>query len=314
MIVSVTPNTAIDQTLFVDTFEMGRAIRATHTVQSLAGKPADASWMLGEIGLPGLALGFVAGTLGDKVEALLHAQHVKTDFTRCDGETRLNTIIVAADRPDQQATITTSTLDVKPHHMEDLTRKYEKALADATVVIMGGSLPRALPPSFYTDFVRMARERDIPVLLDAEGDNLLAGLKSSPSFIKPNQFELEALTGRKTDPDDIHSLYEAGRAVIEQYGTSPLITLGADGGLAVLPDRAYRIPALKVDVVSAAGAGDGTIAGLAGSIHLGKPIEEGLRMAFAMATSVLLQPGTAECRKEDYERFLPQIQLIPYPG
>jgi len=82
----------------------------------------------------------------------------------------------------------------------------------------------------------------------------------------------------------------------------------------VLPDRAYRIPPLKVDVVSPAGSGDAVLAGLAGSIYRGQPIEEGLRLGFAAATAVVLLPGTADCRRNDVERFLPQIELIPYEG
>jgi fructose-1-phosphate kinase PfkB-like protein len=85
--------------------------------------------------------------------------------------------------------------------------------------------------------------------------------------------------------------------------------------LALLPDRAYRIPPLQVEVINAAGAGDAIVTGLAASIERGQPIEEGLRLGFACATATLLCPGTAECRREDIEHFLNQIELIPYlPG
>jgi fructose-1-phosphate kinase PfkB-like protein len=83
--------------------------------------------------------------------------------------------------------------------------------------------------------------------------------------------------------------------------------------LAVLPDRAYRIPPLKVDVVSAAGAGDAVLAGITASVFRHQPIEEGLRLGFAAATAVLMQPGTADCRRVDVEAFMPQIELIPHP-
>ena len=42
-------------------------------------------------------------------------------------------------------------------------------------------------------------------------------------------------------------------------------------------------------------------------------IEEGLRLGVAAATAVCLQPGTAAYDVADMERFLPQVELIPYP-
>ena len=106
--------------------------------------------------------------------------------------------------------------------------------------------------------------------------------------------------------------YTAGKHILDTYGTSSIMTFGGDGALAVLPDRAYRIPPLKINVVSAAGAGDAVLAGLAASIERGQPIEDGLRLGIAAASAVCLMPGTADCHKEDVEAFLPQIELIPY--
>jgi len=38
-----------------------------------------------------------------------------------------------------------------------------------------------------------------------------------------------------------------------------------------------------------------------------------LKLGFAAAAAVCLQPGTADCRKADVEQFIPQIELMPYP-
>ena len=88
--------------------------------------------------------------------------------------------------------------------------------------------------------------------------------------------------------------------------------MGDEGGLAVLPDRAYRILPLKVPVVNAAGAGDAVLAGLAASIVRGQPLEDGLRLGFAAATAVVTTEGTAECSLADIERYAAQIEILPY--
>jgi fructose-1-phosphate kinase PfkB-like protein len=91
-----------------------------------------------------------------------------------------------------------------------------------------------------------------------------------------------------------------------------VISLGGDGGLAVLPGRAFRVAPIHVPVVNAAGAGDAVLAGLAASIVRGQSIEEGIRLGFAAATAVVATPGTAECSLKDIERYAAQIEMMPY--
>jgi len=310
MIVSVTPNTTLDQVVFVPSFKPNTTIRASKSFQGLGGKPTDASWILGEMGVPSLALGFAAGAIGRKVESLLRAKGVTPDFIEVNGETRVNVVLIVEDT-GAQTTITTTSMQVTPEHIAALRTRYEQALEDATVVVMGGTLPAGMDASFYVDLIGMARAREIPAVFDASEPNLRIGVQASPAFIKPNRDELEQLTGRKINT--LSEAYQAGRAILQQYGTASVITLGGDGGLAVLPKRAYRIPPLKVDVVSAGGAGDAVLAGVTWALGMKQPIEDGLRLGFAAATATLLMPGTADLRRADVERFLPKVRLMPYP-
>ena len=310
MIVTVTPNTTIDLTVFIPELVPDTTIRATRTVQSMGGKPTDASWILGEMGIPSLALGFSGGATGDKVAALLRARGATTDFTTADGDTRTNVIIID-EANKTHTTITTTTMSIAPAHLDALRIRYTAALDEASVVVLGGTLPKGVEPSFYTEFIGLARARGVPVVFDAAEPNLSAGLAAGPSYIKPNEHELGQLVGRKIDT--LADAYAAGREVIARYGVQPIITLGSDGALAVLHDRAIFAPPLDVPVMSPAGAGDAVLAGIAASIHLGQPVEEGLRLGVAAATAVVMMPGTADCRREDVERFLPQVRLVAYP-
>jgi 1-phosphofructokinase family hexose kinase len=312
MILTVTANTTLDNVVVVPYFEKNRTIRATETVRSLGGKPTDASWILGEMGIPSLALGFAAGAIGKEIASMLQSRGVTTDFTQVGGESRINTILICDDGRERWATtITTLTLEVLLEHVEILRQQYRAALEGASCVVIGGTLPAAMQPSFYVEFIGLAREQGVPVIFDAAEPNLSAGLSARPNYIKPNQDELAGLTRQPIET--IQTAYEAGREILARYGASPIITLGKDGGLAVLPDRAYFIPPVNVEIVGASGAGDAVLAGLAASVSRERPIEEGLRLGFAAATAVCLQLGTAVCRRADVERYLPQIELIPYP-
>ena len=310
MIVSLTPNTTLDLTVFVPKLVSNTTIGATRTYHSMGGKPTDAAWILGRMGVGSLALGLAAGAVGEKVKSMLEELGVTVDFIEVDGETRINTVIMD-ETSGEHTTITTASMQVEPEHLAALRERYLAALPAASVVITGGSLPPGMTPAFYADAIELARRKNVPVIFDAAEPNLSAGLEVRPAFIKPNEHELSALVGRKLDTDA--ELYEAGREILERYGTQVVITMGVDGALAILTDRSYRIPSIAVEVSSPAGAGDAVLAGLAYAIYHETPLEEGLRLGIAAATAVCLHPGTAAYDVADMQRFLPQVEFIPWP-
>jgi 1-phosphofructokinase family hexose kinase len=310
-IVSLTPNTTLDHTVIIPSFVHLKTIRARASFFSMGGKPTDAAYILGTLGTGSRALGFAAGAIGRRVEEMLRARGVTPDFIEVDGETRINTVIVCEDVVGQ-TTLTVNTLAVQPSHIQALMQRLAEALVDASVLILGGTLPRGMTPDFYADCIRMARARGVPTVFDAAEPNLSPGLAAQPTYIKPNEDELSDLVGQPVT--DFDAAYRAGRDIYSRCGTCPIITMGRQGALAVLPDRAYRIPALPIEVVSAGGAGDAVLAGLAAHLHRGEPVEEGLRLGFAAAAATCLLPGTADCRPEDVERFLPMVELIPWEG
>lgn len=310
MIVSLTPNTTLDLTVFVPALAANTTIRATRAYHSMGGKPTDAAWILGRMGVGSLALGLAAGAVGEKVKRMLEELGVTIDFIEVGGETRINTVIMD-ESTGEHTTITTASMTVEPAHLAALRERYQAALPSASVVITGGSLPPGMTPAFYADAIELARVHAVPVIFDAAEPNLSAGLAARPSFIKPNEHELSALVGRKLKSDA--ELYEAGREIRARYGTQVVITRGKDGALALLKNRSYRIPPIAVEVSSPAGAGDAVLAGLAHALHHNTPLEDGLRLGIAAATAVCLQPGTAAYDVADMERFLPLVELTSYP-
>jgi len=314
MIISVTPNTAIDYSLRVSEFSLGRTIRALESAWGMGGKAADASWILGHWGVKNLALGFAAGPNGQRMEAMLRERGCQTDFVWVNGETRLNTVICSGGK---HSTFTSSTIEVAPEHVGSFYGKYKLALEKATCLVVGGTLPRGVSSTFFAEVIRLARERDIPVIFDSSGPHLRMGLEARPTVIKPNLTELVDLSGEglnRTDSgksiiDRKQTIYTLARQVQSQYGVSLVITLGSEGAMSLFGDTHYWIPSLAVDVVSAAGAGDAVLAGLAVAYAQHLPIEDGLRLGFALAASVLRTLATADYHPEDARGFLPLIEL-----
>jgi 1-phosphofructokinase family hexose kinase len=309
MILTVTPNTGLDRTIVVPEFALNKTIRATREVLAMAGKGCDASWVLGKFGVPSLATGFAAGHTGEVMEAMLHTQGVQTDFVWTDGETRINIIVV--HEPDRgMATFTIPSLEVSAQHIAELEAKFQSLLAGAGCVIFGGTLPPGVPYELYTRLVRAARAHGVPTVLDTSGPALVAGLEGCPTVIKPNQFELADVTG--SVPGDLRAAYQAAQQVRQRFGCQVLVTMGAEGALAVFDEGDFFVPPLKLEVVSSAGAGDGVLAGMGWALDAGLPLVEGLKLGIGFASAIVLNLKTADYDPQDLERLRPQVKVLPY--
>ena len=60
MIITVTPNTALDRVIFIEKFDRGNPVRTTRWKDSLGGKALDSSVALSGLGVPSI-LGAVRG-------------------------------------------------------------------------------------------------------------------------------------------------------------------------------------------------------------------------------------------------------------
>ncbi len=310
MIVTVTLNTCIDRALFIPSFQLNRTLRVKDVAYGIGGKPMVASWVLRILGTDSLALGFAAGPTGKQMEKMLDEHGVYTDFVWVEGDSRQNTLIICSDGSGQ-TTLTVNTLTVKRKHLDQFRKKYIKSLDSASCVVLGGSLPKGVEPAIFAELIDAARKKEIPVVFDASGPGLVAGLKGRPMVIKPNRDELEELTGSKIK--SLADAFQSAREIQAETRAMVVTTLGELGAIAALPDKTYFIPPLQVNqVLNRAGAGDAILAGLASALSQREPIETGLRIGFASAAAVLLTPATGDCRLEDIRRFEPLIRLEAY--
>ena len=229
-----------------------------------------------------------------------------TEFTWVGGESRVNCVIVCRDGR-VQSTIAVDTLIVQPEHVRDLVRRTCMALPGAGCLVIGGTLPRGVNAELYGELIAEAQKRGVPTLLDSSGDGMRIGLAARPSMVKPNREELEEITGRPVASLD--QAIQAARELAAGTGSIVVASLGEWGAVAVEPEAVWFAPPLKVEAVNTAGAGDGILAGLAMTLAAGKPLVDGLRLGCALAAAIVIRPGTAECHREDVDKFLPQVRV-----
>ncbi len=172
----------------------------------------------------------------------------------------------------------------------------EKCHAD--YVVASGSLPRGVPADTYLRMAEIAARRNQRFVLDTSGEALRETLASCHVFlVKPSLGELEGLVGRKLDHE---SVGPAAQEVIRRGAAQYIaVTLGADGAVLVGADSITRVPAIKVAVQSAVGAGDSFVAGMTWSLAEGKDIVEAFRLGMAAGAAAVMTSGTELCRRRD---------------
>lgn len=306
MIATVTANTALDRLLFVPRFSFGRRIVAENCITTMGGKGTNVSILVKTLGAKTMALGFAAGLAGAEMLKMLAEHQIPFDFVQAEGETRVNTVIVDKSTKSQ-STIIAETMWVTEDQEDVLIRKVREAADQAKVWCFCGSLPRGSRPEAYALMIEAAKDAGAVTILDTSGEALRRGITAKPTYIKPNLFELEELVGRTLG--SIDHVVDAVKEVLDAGPEWVVASLGEQGIVAATKGATYFVPPLDVQVVSTSGGGDGIVAGIALGIERQVPPEAGLRLGAAVAASVVMSPGTAQCNPDDVVELFRKTRL-----
>ncbi len=298
MITTVTLNPAIDKTIILEHLKPGEVNRISKVREDIGGKGINVSKILGSLGEENQAVCFLGRKNQSGVEELLERQNFKTHRVYVEEATRTNTKIV--DLEKQRTTdLNEAGFSVTEKQIQELFLVLEKCAEVSEYVVISGSIPVGLKTDIYGKMILAIREK-CKVVLDAEGELLLEGLKAGVAIIKPNIHEFENAIGRKLKSDE--EIIEAARSWIVQYHvTYILVSLGRKGSLLIGSNMVLRALPIKIDVKSTVGAGDSMLAGfLYGIMH--EKLEKAFAFGVACGTLAVSKEGTiALPRKEVFE-------------
>ena len=306
MILTVTPNPAIDVTYEVDALAPGASLRVETPVARAGGKGVNVARVLRQVGLDALAVVTAGGSSGDDLVADLVASGLPHRVVRTGAPTRRSVAIV--DRAAGDTTILNERggLLAAPEAAALL-----RAVADGlgagglgtgslgtgspgrpSCLVVSGSLPPGAPESLDADLVRAAHDAGVPAIVDAVGPALLAACAAGADLVKPNREELAATTGA-TDP------VAGARALLDAGARRVVVTLGAEGMLAVdaaRPDDVTRARLPRTLRGNPTGAGDAAVAAAAVSLagHGPAALDDLLRRAVAWSAAAVLAPLAGE--------------------
>jgi 1-phosphofructokinase len=283
VIVTVTPNPALDRTVEVPLLRRGELHRIRGATVEPGGKGINVARVLAANAVATQAVFPVGGADGDAFVAML-ARDIPVRSVAISAALRVNVAVV---EPGGQVT---KLNEEGPELTADDTRALLDAVREAargaSWVVSCGSLPRGLPAEFHAQVVAAAHAEGARAAVDTSGDALLAALEAEPDLVKPNRDELEQAVGLPIETFGDAVL--AARSLVDQGAQRVLASLGSEGALLVDATSVLHGLAECARVQSTVGAGDALLAGFLASD--GSPVDA-LGHAVEWAARSVATPG-----------------------
>ena len=308
MIITVTLNAAIDKTLAVPNFRLGRRHRATEQTAMAGGKGVNVARALKALGQPVIATGVAGGPTGTRIIEQLTEEAILNDFVRIREESRMSTAVVDPTS-GEQTEINERGPAVTEAELELFVDKLLYLAKGAGVCVFSGSLPRGVETDIYARLIHELRKLGVTTVLDSEGDAMLLGTRAEPTVVSPNENEAEELVGHEfsDDQDRLTGLSE----MAELGAREAIITMPA-GCTALLGDperRLYRVTLDPLEPVATVGSGDAFLAGYVAARYAGSLPDECLRFAVACGAESTQHFGAGVLDPREVDRLLPEVRV-----
>ncbi|HEY6692961.1 MAG TPA: 1-phosphofructokinase family hexose kinase [Solirubrobacteraceae bacterium] len=314
MIVTVTLNTAIDKTLSVPNFRLGRRHRTVEQTTMPGGKGVNVARVLKTLGAPVIATGMAGGATGTRIVEQLTQLSVLSDFVRIREESRTNTAVIDPTT-GEQTEINERGPKVSEQEAELFVDKLLYLAKGASMCVFAGSLPREVDIDVYARLIRELRRLHVATVVDTDGDPLRRAVRAEPDVVSPNVLEAEELVGHEFNDDEDRVI-----AVREMVG------LGAREAIMTMPDgcfahmlpsepngepRLYRVhvPPGTVEPRAAVGSGDAFLAGFVAARYNGRPTAECLAYGAACGAESTQHLGAGVLDPDRVERLLDEIAV-----
>jgi len=309
MIVTVTLNAAIDKTLAVPNFRLGRRHRAVEQTAMAGGKGVNVARALKALGQPVIATGVAGGPTGTLITEALTGEGILNDFLRIREESRTSTAVIDPTSGEQTEINEYGPL-VSESELEHFVEKLLYLAKGAAMCVFSGSQPRGVDPGLYGRLIEELRRLGVSTVLDSEGEPLQLATRKAPDLVSPNELEAEGLVGREfADEED----RVAGVAEMVELGARESIMTLPNGCLALLADdtekRVFRATLDPLEPVSAVGSGDAFLAGFVAARYSGSGNEDCLRFAVACGAESTQHFGAGVVDLRDVERLRPEVKV-----
>ncbi|HST56876.1 MAG TPA: 1-phosphofructokinase family hexose kinase [Solirubrobacteraceae bacterium] len=309
MIITVTLNAAIDKSLSVPNFRLGRRHRTVEQRTMAGGKGVNIARALKTLGQPVIATGLAGGATGTHIVEQLTEESILNDFVRIREESRTNMSVLDPTN-GEQTEINERGPSVSEREVELFRDKLLYLARGAAIVVFAGSIPRGVEPDIYATLIRELQKMGLTTVIDADGEPLRLAMRAEPDVVTPNVLEAEELVGHEFNDDQDRSI--AVREIAALGAREAIMTL-PDGCFAHVPvDGAPQVHRARIDPrepVASRGSGDAFLAGYVAARYGGKSPQECLRFGVACGAESTGRLGAGLIDPREVQRLLGEVEL-----
>lgn len=275
------------------------------TSESPGGRGINASRVIHSFGGKTLALATAGGETGNQFESLAQDIDFPLELVRIGAETRTNLTIT--DKQGLTVKLNEQGPTITERELERVAAAVEKHLPKATWFMICGSLPPGVHSHFYREIIELAQKRNVPTMLDTDGDALLHGLEASPTVVSPNQQEAERLLNRALITrthliDAVQRLHGMGAQAV-------MLSLGSRGAMARSGSDIVEALPPRIDALCPIGAGDALAAAFTWAMAQGKHFIDAVRWGVAAGTASAKLPGVTYANLAQTREVYAQVEM-----
>jgi len=309
MIITVTLNAAIDKSLSVPNFQLGRRHRTVEQRTMAGGKGVNIARALKALGQPVIATGFAGGATGTHIVEQLTEEAILNDFVRIREESRTNTSVLDPTT-GQQTEINERGPSVSAQEVELFRDKLLYLARGAAIVVFAGSLPPAVKPDIYAALIHDLERMEVTTVVDTDGEPLRQAVRAEPDVVSPNVLEAEELVGHEFAGEEERSL-----------AVRQLAALGPREAIITLPDGCFAQvliggrPSLRRarieprEPIAKRGSGDAFLAGYVAARYEGRSPDQCLRFGVACGAESTGRLGAGLIDPREARRLMGDVEL-----
>jgi 1-phosphofructokinase family hexose kinase len=313
MIITVSPNIALDRVRVTRGFQAGRQSRALFEFLQPGGSGVHAANVIQALGGQAIALGILGGHTGELWRREADRRELHYDMVPISGETRESFCLVDLDLGSMVESVAEGP-EVDPGTKDALLARLEFHLPAAELLILSGSLPPGLPDSTYAEMIRLAARHGIPVLADIHSEPLRAAIPLHPWLLKPNLAEFDELVGSRTQ--DLRDRLQASHELCRRTGTIVALSMAEAGILLTTPKEQWLLTPPSVPMhlpdgrgQNVIGCGDALVGALAYQYCHTRDILGSTRLGLAAAHFNLSTAGVPEIDAVGVRELMKDVQV-----
>jgi tagatose 6-phosphate kinase len=296
LVVGLSP--AWQRSLYFDSLTGGAVNRARRVNETASGKVINVARVAGVLGMTVRMITVAGGDRGRKLQESVKADGIIGRIIRVKGETRICQTLLSKGVTTE---LVEEAVPLQPSEVSSVLRAFQSELRRASLVVLTGSVPKGCGDDFYARLTAASVRRQVPVLIDAQGIQLVNAVRERPFAVRLTRQELADATGMKAA-----SLVGVGKAAKRLLSWGARWVVVSDGARAVhafSADEKFSLVPPRITARNPIGSGDSMMAGMAHGILRGWAMRDAVAYGVACGAANAMNEMPGVVRVSDMRRL-----------